>query len=129
MAFVPVDFIHVALDVLNDAQNALPLELQSILDWMEDNCIGRINRNAARRNSLYPIRMWNEYERTLDRTNNHAEMARQRLQFMPQMDHPFIWKFIRGLRTIQKERDMQYELMVAGNPPPAKRRKYHDAVS
>jgi len=28
-----------------------------------------------------------------------------------------------GLRRVQKERDVFYEQMVAGNPPPVKRRK------
>jgi hypothetical protein len=43
------------------------------------------------------------------------------------MDHPSIWRFIDGLKKIQKERDTFFEQMVAGNPPPVKRRKYRDA--
>ncbi len=44
-----------------------------------------------------------------------------------QMDHPTVWKFIDGLRTIQKGRDDYYEHLVAGNAPATKLRKYQEA--
>jgi len=52
--------------------------------------------------------------------------AHRRLQSVPllQMDHPSTWKFVDGLWQVQKEREEQ---MVAGNPPPVKRRKYCQA--
>lgn len=130
LAFVPIDSIEDALDALSDPQTGVHGDLQPILDWMEDNYIGRLNRNNTRRPPMFPIRMWNVYERTIngqDRTNNHAEAAHRRLQSVLQMDHPSIWKFIKGLRKVQKERDMAFEQMVAGNSPPAKRRKYRQA--
>ena len=74
--------------------------------------------------------MWSCYERTINgqqRTNSHAEAAHKRLQTELQMDHPSIWKFIDGLKRIQKGRDVFYERMIAGQPPPAKRRKYRQA--
>ena len=71
--------------------------------------------------------MWNVYDRMVngqDRTNNHAEAAHHRLQCVLQMDHPSIWKFVDGLRTIEKERDLFFE---HGHASPTKRRKYRDA--
>ena len=121
---------HADLDVLNDAQNGIPAELQPVLNWMENNYIGRLCRNWSRCHPVFPIRMWNVYERTLngqDQTNNHAEMAHRRLQSVLQMDHPSLCKFIRSLWQMQKERDMLYERMIDGHPPTAKRRKYQDA--
>ena len=70
------------------------------------------------------------YDRTVngqDRTNNHAEAAHRGLQSVLEMDHPSLWRFIDGLRRVQKERDLFFEQMVAGNPPPVKRRKYRQA--
>ena len=119
-----------ALDVLNYPQNGIDTQLQPVVDWLEDNYIGRLNRNGTRRTAIFPVRMWNVYERTVngqDRTNNYAEAAHRRLQSVLQMDHPSIWVFINSLRRIQKERDLLYEQMVAGHAPPAKRRKYRDA--
>lgn len=129
-AFVPITSIDTALDVLNDVQTGLDRQLQPVVDWLEDNYVGRLNRNGTRRNPIFPPRMWSMYERTINglhRTNNHAEAAHRRLQSVLQMDHPSIWRFIDGLKKIQKERDTFFEQMVAGNPPPVKRRKYRDA--
>lgn len=129
IAFVPVSAIDTALDALNDPRNGLAPELQPIVDWLEDNYIGRANRHGTRRAPIFPIRMWNMYDRTLngqDRTNNHVEAAHRRLQCVLQMDHPSLWIFIRSLREVQKERDILYEQMVAGHAPPVKRRKYRD---
>lgn len=132
VAFVPLDEVDNALDALNEQQTNLDAELQPVLDWLEDNYIGRMNRNGTRRNPIFPVQMWNVFERTIngqDRTNNHSEAAHRRLQSVLQMDHPSLWRFIRSLRKVQKERDLLYEQMVAGHEPPVKRRKYREADS
>jgi len=131
-AFVPITSIEAAMDVLNDVNTGMDPQLQPVIDWLEDNYLGRLGRNGIRRNPIFPPRMWNMYERTVngqDRTNNHVEAAHRRLQSVLQMDHPSIWRFIDGLRRVQKERDVLFEQMVAGHPPPVKRRKYRDADS
>ena len=43
---------------------------------------------------------------------------------MTGMDHPNIWKFIDGIRSVQKGHDLVYEQFVRGDQPPAKCRKY-----
>jgi len=43
------------------------------------------------------------------------------------MTNPTIWKFIIELRKVQAERDIYYEFLVAGNQPPASKRKFVDA--
>ncbi len=42
------------------------------------------------------------------------------------MDYPNIWKLIDGLRKVQKGRDLFLESLIAGHPPPLKKRKYRD---
>jgi hypothetical protein len=79
---------------------------------------------------LFPPNIWNVYERTLiaeDRTNNHAEAAHHRLQTELGVDHPSIWKFIDGLKKVQKSRDVYMEQLMAGQLPPIKLKKFRDA--
>jgi len=60
----------------------------------------------------------------IDRTNNHTEAAHRRLKRELDVVHPSVWKFIGGLRRVQKGRDVTYEQYVRGERGPAKRRKY-----
>lgn len=128
MAFVPIEDIE---EALADLGNFLPEELQPILDYFEDNYIGRRNRRGAgRRQPMFPVRRWNVYNRTLqgeDRTNNHAEAAHRRLQAELGMTNPVIWNFIDCLKKVQHGRDLYYEQLVAGRNPQVKLRKYRDA--
>jgi len=43
------------------------------------------------------------------------------------MDHPTIWRFIDGLRTVQVNRDKDYEDFVSGGSQTQKQRKYCEA--
>lgn len=128
MAFIPLIDLEAALEELG---NHLPNDLQPILDWFEDTYIGRRNRRGnGRRPPLFPVEMWNVYERSLrgeDRTNNHAEAAHRRLQTELGMTKPTIWIFIDSLRKVQHGRDLFYEQLVAGRNPPLKLKKYRDA--
>jgi len=47
-----------------------------------------------------------------------------RIQAELQMDHPTLWKFIDGLKKVQKGRDLFHEQLVAGHAPPRKLRRY-----
>jgi MULE transposase domain len=79
LAFVPPDSVEQAFDELSDS---CPDTLQPVLNWFEDNYIGRRIRNG-RRAATYANAIWTVYQRTLeglDRTNNHAEAAHRRLQ-------------------------------------------------
>ncbi|XP_068204653.1 uncharacterized protein [Palaemon carinicauda] len=130
LAFVPVNHIDSYIDVLADE---LSPEHVPILNWLEDNYIGRLNRRGnSRRAPLFPLEMWNLYFRTLnheDKTNNHAEGANRRLQMELGMEHPTLWKFINALKKVQKGRDFHLESLIAGSSPPAKSKKYRDTDS
>jgi len=60
----------------------------------------------------------------IDKTNNHAEAAHRRLKRELDVIQPSIWKFIDGLRRVQKGRDVTYKQYDRGGRGPAKRRKY-----
>ena len=55
---------------------------------------------------------------------NYVEAAHRKLQAEFGMDHPNIWKFIDGIRAVQKCRDLLYQQFVRGDQPLVKRRKY-----
>ncbi|XP_076039035.1 uncharacterized protein LOC143024138, partial [Oratosquilla oratoria] len=128
LAFVPLAHIDTYVDALSVDINE---ELATLLNWFEDNYIGRPNRRGnGRRPPLFPPEMWNVYERTLqmeDRTNNHAEAANRRLQTELGMEHPTIWRFIKGLQKVQRNRDAFFEQLIGGHPPPPKLKKYMKA--
>ena len=91
-----------------------------------DTC--RLNRNRrGRRPPPFPMDTWNLYQRTIsqeDQTNNHAEAAHRRIYAELQMHHPTIWRFIDGIKGVQRGRDAYYEYFIAGNSPPQKLKKY-----
>jgi len=62
-----------------------------------------------------------------DRTNNYAEAAHKRMQKELCMDHPTIWRFIDGLKSVQASRDKEYEEFVRGESQTQKRLKYREA--
>jgi len=61
-----------------------------------------------------------------DRTNNFSEAAHKRMDKELCMQHPTIWHFINGLRTVQKNRDLEYEAFVRGSQATQKRRKFQE---
>jgi len=105
LAFVPVQDLDAAFQELSD--NSHPGQ-QPVLDWLEDNYIGRPTQRG-RRPPVFPHEMWNVHDRVvqhLDCTNNHAEATHWRIQAELQMDHPTLWKFIDGLKKVQKCHDI-----------------------
>ena len=105
LAFVHPQALEEYIEVLDEL---LSSEEIPALQWFEDNYIGRVARNGRRRACAYPVEVWNVYGRVLndqDRTNNHSEAAHNKLGHELGVKHPSIWKFIDGLRVIQKSRD------------------------
>ena len=107
------------MDILSDE---LPEEILLLLDWFEENYIGRVHRNR-RRNARFPPNLWNVHERVLnknDRTNNYAEAANRRLNVQMGVTYPTLWAFISCLRKIQSGRYTFYCQLKAGKSPPKK---------
>ena len=127
MAFVPIHRIEEALGVL---QSTLPAELQPVLDYFEDHYVGRLymaNGTPGRRQPQFPVAMWTVYERTMNdeaRTNNYVEAFHRSLQRQFGVDHPGLFKFIDGLKTMQHMKDAQMERYISGHHPPKKRNQY-----
>ncbi|KFD53299.1 hypothetical protein M514_05780 [Trichuris suis] len=86
--------------------------------------MGRLNSFSGRQHRPFPPNMWSTYQRTLqgrDRTNSFAEAAHLRLRSELGVDHPTIWRFIDGLRSVQAGREQHFEYFVRGDESPRKR--------
>ena len=80
LAFVPVRDLDMAFTSLTQF---LPAVFQPMLDWLEDNYLGRLVANNQRCLPSFPIRMWNvndRFQQHIGRTNNFAEAAHRRIQ-------------------------------------------------
>lgn len=79
LAFVKIDDIDKVVDELVEY---LPDELQNLLNWFEDNYIGRKNiSKSGRKSVLFPQILWNVHDRVIidqDRTNYYAEAVNRR---------------------------------------------------
>lgn len=117
LAFVSsIKHIENALQALSDA---LPNELMMVLNYLEDNYIDRLQRN----HSMFEPAIWSCYTRTINneaRTNDYAEAAHRRLQAEFGVDHPSLWKFIDGIRAVQKSIDQIYEQFLRRDKAPKK---------
>lgn len=128
LAFVPVGDVVTAFDALCDV-NVIDIAAQNIVDYFEDNWVGRLQRNQRRRSPRFPHQMWNCHERTqlgLPRTNNAVEAWHHAFEQQISSDHPNIWRFIAAIQREQGLREVQVEQFVGGIEPPRQRKKYKD---
>ncbi|CAF1156291.1 unnamed protein product [Rotaria sordida] len=122
-------FIHP--DEVTDAFTQLSTHLgdtfQSMLDYFEDNYIGRIRANGSRTRPLFAAEFWNVHERTKNlqmRTNNSAEAWNRRIKCVFQCSHPTLWKFIDKL-ILEEDSHIHTKICrVNAGEPIAKKKKY-----
>ena len=81
---VELAFIHPdnVINAFTDLSIHLDDTFQTMLDYFEDNYIGRFRANGLRTRPLLAIEYWNVYERTKNqqmRTNNSAEVWNRRI--------------------------------------------------
>ena len=95
--------------------------LDPLLNWLEDNYIGRRNRRGnGRQQPRFRIELWNQYQNVIEgkaRTNNHVEGWHRGVQGELQMVNPTLWKCIDALQSQQQKRDTIFEGLIAGHAP------------
>jgi hypothetical protein len=77
-------------------------ESEKLAAYFEDNYIGRIVRNNQRKNTLFPVKIWNcceMIENNLPITNNSVEDCHRSFAELIAVIHPTIWKFLNYLRA------------------------------
>ena len=122
LAFVPVNDVITAFEALQDDA---PAELAPILDYFEDNYVGR-PRRRNRANPLYALATWNVSNRVHDqlpRTNNHVEGFHRKMVAALTAYHPCLWKFLNVLKKEQALTNVILNQMDAGQEAPQQRRQ------
>jgi hypothetical protein len=119
LAFVPSVEVESALSILADY---LPGELEPVVDYFEDNYVGRMR--MRRGNARFPIPLWNCYERVLDnlpRSNSSVEGWNNRFLCLLGCTHANIWKFADALKKEQGLAEVVIEQCRAGVTPRRKK--------
>ena len=122
LAIVPVNDVITAFEALQDDA---PAELAPILDYFEDNYVGR-PRRRNRANPLYALATWNVSNRVHDqlpRTNNHVEGFHRKMVAALTAYHPCLWKFLNVLKKEQALTNVILNQMDAGQEAPQQRRQ------
>lgn len=129
LAFVPpADLDNAFDDLFNELRANFNNDLDVIMNYLEDTYIGRVRRNGLRDAPLFPVEMWNMYNRTrnhLPRTNNNVEGWHNGLQANINACHPNLWKFLDVLKQEENLTRVKVTQCLAGVPQP-ERKKYKD---
>lgn len=126
IAFVPPANVIQAFEQLVD-DGGFPAEALVIANYFEDTYIGRAMRRGRRQQSLFPVELWNVYNRTIDnqqRTNNDIEGWHRGFQAACGTLFPNIYRFIDALKRQQSMHNFEITQMVAGMPRNQPNKKY-----
>lgn len=92
--------------------------LADILDYMESVWLGRLMRGGRRKEALYSLQIWNQYENVklgLYKTNNVVESWHNCFSKLLGAMHPTIWKVIDGFKKQQTLTELKIEQQRAGH--------------
>ena len=130
LAFVPVDMIIVAFEVLCDS-DIIPSEAVEVVNYFEDMWIGRPARRNVRRPPYFPHKMWNMHQEILDtlpKTNNAVEGWHRSFETQVAACHPNIWKFIECIKREQAYNEVQIEQLLSGANSGISKKRYRDTA-
>ena len=97
LAFLPVDEVSDAFDEL---VADFPPEIMPLVNYFEDNYVGRRNRLDDRRQPLFSVDMWSvkgQQDAGHTRTNNQLESWHNAFQGPVESHHPSIFRFMKLL--------------------------------
>ena len=128
LAFVPEEDVIECFNVLLDSDFFRENEqlLCPLIDYIEDQWIGRPTRSATgRRSPRVPISLWNCYEASIDdlpKTNNSIEGWHRSFSSLMASSNPNFWRFLEILKKEEGLTRLKLEQLTSGiNPPPSKR--------
>ena len=102
-----------------------------ILVYFEDTYIGIQRRGGPRDVPMFPIRIWNMYDRTQDdlpQTNNHIEGWHKGFSGNCDGTHPTVWKLIRAFQRAEVAARTDLHQVLGGHPVVTKK-KYADCAA
>ena len=92
----PAQVIEGFENLAGNLRNLYDDEVDELLEYFEDNYVGRFRRNAPRRPPLFALDLWNMFHRTddeLPRTNNSVEGWHRSFQAHVSSCHPVFGSF------------------------------------
>jgi len=122
LAFVPENDVITSFETLIDVD--YPDRAEPILDYFEDNFIGRKDRRGVRKSPAFPVALWNISQRvvnTLPRTNNSVEGWHNGFQRTLMCSHPSLWKLIEHLQKEERLQKFSITQLLAGQTCPTKK--------
>lgn len=129
LAFVPPqDVIESFEELSNHINNLENFNVDEVLDYVEDNYIGRLRGNI-RRAPTFAIDRWNMFHRTFDelpRTNNSVEGWHHSFQATVGVYHPSFWRFLGMIKQEESLNRVKIAQALGGHAAPAARRRYTD---
>jgi hypothetical protein len=129
LAFVPVEYVTNAFDILLDNEDLCYTDIKPLIEYFEQTWIGKMERKE-RRPPMYEHSLWNFYERTIhgqQRTNNVVEGWHSSMGKTFQAKEPSVWAFIDGLVKEQSLQEMKINQELAGyNEQNNNKKKYKD---
>lgn len=124
LSFVPVADVPMAFEDLVDD---CPPQLKPVIDYWEDNYIGR-QRRGRRANPKFSIQIWNMRSRVashLPRTNNSVEAWHRAFQQTCNHVHPTVYKLCEQFLTEQDHTELIIERFKSGfRHPNSSKAKY-----
>ena len=122
-------FYDLETEIRNDYGNQNGVD--AVLDYFEDTYIGRQRRGRPRDRPMFPIELWNMYERTLEelpRTNNSIEGWHNRFNGNCDGSHPTLWKLLKSFK--REESLVRAEIFqLIGGHPVVQKRKYAECAA
>jgi hypothetical protein len=133
LAFVPTVDVVSAFDDLMESAFFVENEalVRDLINYFEDNWIGRPARRGGRSAPLFALALWNCFDAALQdlpKTNNSVEGWHRGFSELIGANHPTIWKFIDALKTEQNVNEMKIEQYISGQQPNPSRRVYRDTA-
>lgn len=130
LAFVPTGEVIQAFRSLA-ASIPVGYDMEDYLKYFERTYIGRIVA-GTQRDPIFPVALWNQYQNVLQglpRTNNAVEGWHNAFHGTIGGNHPTYWRFVEALKKEESLHTFRLQQLLAGVPPPAKKKKYMDMDS
>ena len=113
---VPQAFYDLEADICLNYNNHDGVDV--VLDYVEDTHIGRHRRGRPRDITMFPIQIWNMYDRTL------AQGWHKRFQTTRGYAHPNIWNFINILQNEESLIHAEIQQALGGHAALPQKRVY-----
>lgn len=133
LAFVPLMDVIDVFDELVESEYYVKeaQDLRDLVDYFEDNWIGRANGRGIRRIPHFPVDVWNVYEdfnENVSHVGYAVEEWRRRFSKVVGTSHKNLWRFIDSLKAEKKFNEIAIEHFVKGSTNVLKTKKvYRDA--